>query len=139
MFNGSTLLTTSGSVLAASFFMNVIFVVWIISAVTLVFVILIQKGKGGGLSSAFGGGMASNILGANTKKPLTWFTIALVGLFLFLAILLAKFYAPSISDMGPITSVPARQQPQGTPPVSPMGKTSAPAAAKANVDVNSSR
>jgi preprotein translocase subunit SecG len=135
MFNGSTLLTTSGSVLAASFFMNVIFVVWIISAVTLVFVILIQKGKGGGLSSAFGGGMASNILGANTKKPLTWFTIALVGLFLFLAVLLAKFYAPSISDMGPTTAVPTSQQPQGTPPVSP----AAPAAAEETVDVNANR
>jgi preprotein translocase subunit SecG len=126
MFNGSTLLITSSSVLAASFFMNVIFVVWIISAVTLVFVILIQKGKGGGLSSAFGGGMASNILGANTKKPLTWFTIALVGLFLFLAILLAKFYAPSVSDMGPTTSVPTSQQPQGAPPVSPADKTAPP-------------
>jgi preprotein translocase subunit SecG len=60
----------------------------------LALVILIQKGKGGGLSAAFGGGMGGGILGSKTGDFLTWFTIVLVGAFLFLSIVLAKFYKP---------------------------------------------
>ncbi len=86
------------SVLAASLIMKFVAVIWFITAVVLVFVVLIQKGKGGGLSGVFGGGMAGSLLGADTKKPMTWFTIGLVGVFLFLAVLLAKFYKPSASS-----------------------------------------
>jgi preprotein translocase subunit SecG len=106
----------NSSILAANFFMNILLAIWIISAIALVFIILIQKGKGGGLSSAFGGGMTSNILGANTKKPLTWFTIGLVGVFLFLAVILAKFYAPAVSDTEPATPATTRQPTQQKQP-----------------------
>jgi protein translocase SecG subunit len=51
------------SLLAVSFVMNVVGILFIICAVALILVILIQKGRGGGLSSAFGGGMASGLLG----------------------------------------------------------------------------
>jgi preprotein translocase subunit SecG len=149
MFNGLTLLTTSGSmgssqagsILAAGFFMNFLLVIWILSAVALVFIILIQKGKGGGLSSAFGGGMASNILGANTKKPLTWFTIGLVGIFLFLAILLAKFYPSRSSDMGPATPSPMRQptEPAEGGPTSPTNQAAAPVVPQTTSDANFGR
>ena len=109
-------------ILAAGFFMNVLLVVWILCSVALILIVLIQKGKGGGLSGAFGGGMATNILGANTKKPLTWFTIGLVGVFLFLAVLLAKFYtqssveviAPSTPVSQPVTpTAPGTTAPRG--------------------------
>jgi preprotein translocase subunit SecG len=86
--------------LAVSFIMNVIAAIFIISAVTLILAVLIQKGKGGGLGGAFGAGMASGILGSKTGDFLTWFTIALVGLFLTLGVIMAKFYKPSISDFG---------------------------------------
>ena len=66
----------------------------------MVLIILIQKGRGGGLSGAFGGGMASGILGSKTGDFLTWFTIALVGVYLTLAVVMAKFYRPSVSDLG---------------------------------------
>lgn len=85
-------------VLAVSLIMKVVAVVWFIVALVLVFVVLIQKGKGGGLGGVFGGGMAGSLLGADTKKPMTWFTIALVGLFLFLAVLMAMFYKPTVSS-----------------------------------------
>ncbi len=135
MLNGSTLLTTGSSILAAGFFMNVLLVIWVISAVPLVLIILIQKGKGGGLSSAFGGGMATNLLGANTKKPLTWFTIGLVGVFLLLAILLAKYYPMSSSDLGPVTP-PAARQPAGQPASTAPTGTAIP---KTTPDMNSGR
>ena len=95
-------------VLAVSFFMNVIAVVFLICAVVLMLTILIQKGRGGGLGATFGGGLASGILGSKTGDFLTWVTIALVGVFLTLAVVMAKFYKPTISDFG------AGHQPQPT-------------------------
>jgi len=100
--------------LAVSFIMNVVAVIFLICAVALILIILIQKGRGGGLSAAFGGGMASGILGSKTGDFLTWVTIALVGVFLTLAIVMAKFYKPVISDFGtgPVQQSPApREQP----------------------------
>ena len=86
--------------LAVSFIMKVVAVLFILCSVVLVLVVLIQKGKGGGLSAAFGGGMASGILGSKTGDFLTWVTIALVGLFLSLALVMAKFYRPTVSEFG---------------------------------------
>ena len=102
--------------LAISFFANFIAVVFLICAVVLILIILIQKGKGGGLGAAFGGGLASGILGSKTGDFLTWVTIALVGVFLTLAVVLAKFYKPGISDFGggqpqPTQQLPAQQLP----------------------------
>ena len=88
--------------------MSFVAVLCVICGVVLILVILIQKGKGGGLSAAFGGGMAGGILGSKTGDFLTWFTIVLVGIFLTIAVLMAKFYKPVISDLGAEqTSVPA--------------------------------
>ena len=80
--------------------MQVVAAIFLICAVSLILIILVQKGKGGGLSGAFGGGIASGILGSKTGDFLTWVTIALVGVFLTLAVVMAKFYKPSISDFG---------------------------------------
>ncbi len=94
--------------LKVSFIMNVIAAIWVINALVLVLLILIQKGKGGGLSAAFGGGMGGGILGSKTGDFLTWFTIVLVGVFLFLSIVLAKFYKP-ISGQYDTPAGPVRQ------------------------------
>lgn len=97
-------------VLAVSFIMKVTAVLFVICSVALVLVILVQKGRGGGLGGALGGGMASGILGSKTGDFLTWVTISLVGVFLFLAVVLAKFYKPSISDFGAEQTVETEQQ-----------------------------
>lgn len=94
---------------AASFIMKVIAVLFVICCVALVLIILIQKGKGGGLSAAFAGGMASGLLGSKTGDFLTWVTIVLVVIFLTLAGLMAKFYRPGITDFGPGQTVPQKQ------------------------------
>ena len=93
--------------------MKVVSVVFVISAVILVLVILIQKGRGGGLSAAFGGAMASGILGSKTGDFLTWVTIVLVGVFLMLAVVMARFYKPTISDYGGGPGI-RQKQPQST-------------------------
>lgn len=86
--------------LAVSFIMNIVAVLFFISAAALILVILIQKGRGGGLSAAFGGGAASGILGSKTGDFLTWVTIVLVSIFLVLAVVMARFYKPSIGAGG---------------------------------------
>jgi len=98
--------------LAVGFIMKVIAALFIICCVALILIILIQKGRGGGLSAAFGGGMAGGILGSKTGDFLTWVTIVLVGVFLTLAVVMAKFYKPAVSDFeGP----PAQQEPLPSP------------------------
>jgi preprotein translocase subunit SecG len=114
--------------LAVGFIMKVVAVLFVFCAVALILIILIQKGKGGGLSGAFGGGMASGILGAKTGDFLTWVTIVLVGVFLTLAVVMAKFYIPSDDfEEGatpPITS--SSEFPPSSESPSPIGNTGTP-------------
>jgi preprotein translocase subunit SecG len=98
-----------------SFVMHILSVLWLLSAVMLVLVVLIQKGKGGGLSGAFGGGMASGILGTKTGDFLTWVTISLAGAFILLTVVMAKFYRPSL--YGPAGEQPIQSQPFDEPTV----------------------
>jgi preprotein translocase subunit SecG len=84
--------------LAVALIMKIIAVVFVFCSIALILIILVQKGRGGGLSGALGGGMASNILGSKTGDFLTWVTIVTVALFLSLAIIMAKFYKPTVSD-----------------------------------------
>jgi len=98
--------------LAVSFIMKIVAVLFTICSVILVLIILIQKGRGGGLSAAFGGGTAGGILGSKTGDFLTWVTIGLVSVFLILAVIMAKFYKPTISGYD------AGQPAQQTQPVS---------------------
>jgi preprotein translocase subunit SecG len=87
-------------------------------------IVLIQKGKGGGLSGAFGGAMASGILGSKTGDFLTWVTIVLAGVFLFLAVIMAKFYRQEVSGYG--VSQPVQQQmPTGQGQTAPVDETRA--------------
>lgn len=99
--------------LAVGFVMNVVAGLFLVCAVVLVLMILVQKGRGGGLGGVFGGGMASGLLGSKTGDFLTWATIVLVGMFLTLAVVLAKFYRPTISEFGSEsvqeTAVPQKQ------------------------------
>ncbi|MHC4584505.1 MAG: preprotein translocase subunit SecG, partial [Planctomycetota bacterium] len=58
--------------LAVGFIMKAVAALFIVCCVSLILIILIQKGRGGGLSGAFGGAMASGILGSKTGDFLTW-------------------------------------------------------------------
>ena len=113
---------TGFPVLAVGILMNLVAVVFGLICIILILVILIQKGKGGGLSAAFGGGMASGLLGSKTGDFLTWATITVVGVYLVLAVLLARFYKPGTGDFG-APEVPAKSgQPVSEAP-SPTGES----------------
>ncbi len=113
----------SNPLLAAGLVMSILAVIFVICSIVLILVVLIQKGRGGGLSSAFAGGMASGILGTKTGDALTWITIGVVSVFLFVAVVLNKWWRPTVSAPGtetpaPITStegnVPAGQEAPAT-------------------------
>jgi preprotein translocase subunit SecG len=126
---------TVSPILAVGILMNLVAILFVLVSVVLVLLILVQKGRGGGLSAAFGGGMASGLLGSKTGDFLTWATITVVTVFLVLAVLLAKYYRPSVgaeySAPAPSarTSQPAdtgAAAPQAQPPAPQPGATGAP-------------
>ena len=102
---------TALSLLAVSLVMKFVAVLFVLCSVALILVVLIQKGKGSGLTGALGGGMAGGILGSKTGDFLTWFTIAMAGLFLTLAVVMVKFYKPSVSDFDAVQVPPPASQP----------------------------
>ncbi|MBN1509431.1 MAG: preprotein translocase subunit SecG [Sedimentisphaerales bacterium] len=106
--------------------MNLVAVLFTLVAVVLILLVLIQKGRGGGLSAAFGGGMASGLLGSKTGDFLTWATIIVVSVFLVLAVVLARFYRPNVSEYGGAATSTSQPVTKGTP-VQPSGATSQPA------------
>lgn len=106
------------SILAVSFMWGLFAAVWIVAAVILILLILLQKGRGAGLGGAFGGGAAGGVLGTKTGDFFTWLTIILVAAFLVIAITLGitgkSSDAPEVSaPAAPIeasTEVPAEPE-----------------------------
>ena len=88
--------------------------VFIIVCLFLILIVLIQKGRGGGLASAFGGAGGNTAFGSKTGDVLTWATSIVFGIFLVLAItlnLLANYYHNKRMGGPAVTVV----NPQGTP------------------------
>jgi preprotein translocase subunit SecG len=81
--------------------------------------------------------MASGILGSKTGDFLTWVTIVLVGIFLSLALVMAKFYRPTVSEFGAEQRVQKEVTSDSEPPPpADLNKPQDTDAGK-NVDVNS--
>ena len=72
-------------------------VLFIFVCLFLILLILIQKGRGGGLASAFGGAGGNTAFGSKTGDVLTWATSVVFGIFLLLAIGL-NLLANTIND-----------------------------------------
>src|SRR6476620_9306520 len=68
------------------FFLYFTLTVFIIVCVFLILLVLIQKGRGGGLAGAFGGAGGNTAFGSKTGDVLTWATSILFGVFLLLAV-----------------------------------------------------
>jgi preprotein translocase subunit SecG len=105
------------SLAEVSLVMKVVIGIWVFAAVALVLIVLIQKGRGGGLSSAFGG-LGTSLLGTKTGDFLTWVTISLVAVWLLLSIVSAKWFKPqsaylqgSQSPSAPVAAPAQTQRP----------------------------
>ena len=105
-------------IVAVGIMMKLTAVLFIITAIALILIIMIQKGRGGGLSAAFGGAGGGGLMGSKTGDFLTWVTIVLAGVFLLLTVVLAKWYRPTVSDYGS-PAPQQQQQPAGQQQVPP--------------------
>lgn len=83
--------------LGLSFMGNLAVALFILICLGVILIVLLQKGRGGGISAAFGGAGAGSLLGTKTGDFLTWATICLVAVFLVLAVLMGKFMRPAPS------------------------------------------
>src|SRR6266487_1322450 len=77
---------------------NLMSVFFVLVALIMVLVILMQRPKSEGLGAAFGGGVTENIFGAQTTNVLTKFTGWLAGIFFVLTFVLGILYAQRSSS-----------------------------------------
>ena len=71
-----------------NFFFYTLMTLFIFVSLLMIMIVLIQKGRGGGLASAFGGAGGNTAFGSKTGDVLTWATSIIFGVFLLLAIIL---------------------------------------------------
>src|SRR5688572_8905279 len=98
-----------------SFLLYLTLVLFILVCLFLIMLVLIQKGRGGGLASAFGGGGGNTAFGSKTGDVLTWATSIAFGVFLLTAIALNRLADARHNASKP--QVPAAAQTNGTIPV----------------------
>lgn len=86
--------------------MNILLItLFLIVCSLLIIVVLLQKGRGSGLSGAFGG-MGQTAFGTRIGDVFTWVTIILAGVFLLLAITVNKWFHPSMEQIGRVSFDP---------------------------------
>ena len=102
--------------------MSVLALLWVFISIALILLVLLQKGRGGGIGAAFGGAGAGSLLGTKTGDFLTWVTIALVVLFLFLGVVMAKFYRDKPDESLKAPTQPAQNQTMPSQGGNPIGQ-----------------
>src|SRR5881296_1769434 len=73
--------------------LNLCLAIFVLVALLMVLVILMQRPKSEGLGAAFGGAVTENIFGAQTTNVLVKFTAWLAGIFFALTFALSILYA----------------------------------------------
>jgi preprotein translocase subunit SecG len=76
---------------------NFLLAIYVLIALLMLLVILMQRPKSEGLGAAFGGGVTENIFGAQTTNVLVKFTGWLTGIFFVLTFVLSVLYAHKTS------------------------------------------
>jgi preprotein translocase subunit SecG len=101
---------------------TILFTIEALCSILLIGIILIQKGKGGGLGLAFGGGAGEALFGSRAGNVLTKGTVILAVIFMVntvaLAILFARTHDRALMDdeMRPVPTQPEQSLP-AVPPV----------------------
>jgi len=108
---------------------NILLGFYVVVAVLMVLVILMQRPKSEGLGAAFGGGVTENLFGAQTTNVLTKITSWLAILFFGLTFTLSVLYAHKSSPSSELRRELMRGLPPGalatpTPSPSPSGSAS---------------
>ena len=99
---------------------NLITIVTIILAITIVVLVLMQQGKGSDLGSAFGGGSSNSMFGVlGPSNFLGKLTYVLVAIWLALTLFLAYLYKTSNTDTTFEESLYEEVQAEDAPPTIP--------------------
>ncbi len=103
---------------------NFLLAIYVLIALLMILVILMQRPKSEGLGAAFGGGVTENIFGAQTTNVLVKFTSWLTGIFFALTFVLSVLYSHKTSGDTGLRNELLRQQTTGhpsasVPPVNP--------------------
>lgn len=107
---------------AVRWYHNIWATVFALLAVLLMGVILLQRGRGVGLSGAFGGAGGHTAFGAKTGDVLTWATIVIAVVLLTLTVGLNYVFV----ELPPIETVPAPTQPTPQLPADQLTDTAPP-------------
>ncbi len=78
------------TMLFGSFFTGLLTILLFVSSIFLILVVLIQRGKGGGLAGAFGGVGGSSAFGSKAGDAFTRFTILVASAWMLIIMILAK-------------------------------------------------
>jgi len=98
---------------------NFLLAIYVLVALLMILVILMQRPKSEGLGAAFGGGVTENIFGAQTTNVLVKFTSWLTGIFFTLTFVLSILYSHKTSRDTGLRNELLRQQTTAQPSVSP--------------------
>jgi preprotein translocase subunit SecG len=92
--------------------------IYVLDALLMILVILMQRPKSEGLGAAFGGGVTENIFGAQTTNVLVKFTSWLTGIFFALTFALSILYSHKTSRDTGLRNELLRQQTTAQPSAS---------------------
>jgi preprotein translocase subunit SecG len=97
---------------------NFLLAIYVLVALLMLLVILMQRPKSEGLGAAFGGGVTENIFGAQTTNVLVKFTAWLAGIFFALTFTLSVLYSHKTSRDTGLRQELLRQQGTAQPSAS---------------------
>ena len=80
---------------ASSWVQFIVAFLFIAVCILLILVILLQKGRGGGLSGAFGGVGGHSAFGTKTGDVFTWITVGLTFMFVLMSVFGSWTFVPS--------------------------------------------
>jgi len=106
---------------------NFLLAIYVLVALLMLLVILMQRPKSEGLGAAFGSGVTENIFGAQTTNVLVKFTAWLAGIFFALTFVLSVLYSHKTSRDTGLRRELLRQQTAGQPSPSAPVNPNAPA------------
>jgi preprotein translocase subunit SecG len=91
-------------------------IVLLLVGLFLILLVLIQKGKGGGLAGAFGGSGGSSAFGSRAGDTFTRITVYVAAVWFLLIMIEVKLVQPTTAGPGPNAEVqppmPVEQQPE---------------------------
>ena len=91
--------------LLALWYHSILATLFALLAVFLMGVILLQRGKGVGLSGAFGGAGGHTAFGAKTGDVLTWATVVIAFVLLTFAVILNFVFVPLAPPTAPAPTI----------------------------------